>query len=131
MKLLNDIYKNGFGTLEVETEPGSVLNYPVKFGITYSLEFDDTPSDEILEEIEDQDSLINVLKCLEQIDMTEMSFKSFSIGFIEENDEYYTLVLTIESFMNLSQEDEDITEVGREYKEVFPELMEMLDKSLY
>lgn len=128
MRLLNDIYKNNFGTLEVEPEKDSILN-TTKFAINYSLEFDDSPSDEIIEEIENEDSLINVLKCLTQIDMVEMSFKSFSLGYIEENDEDYTLILTIESFMNIYQ-DEDIMDVGVEYKEVFPEIMEMLENNV-
>ena len=52
------------------------------------------------------------------------------LGYIEEDDEMYNLVLTIDSFMNIYQDYEDISDVGVEYTDVFPEIEEMLKNNL-
>lgn len=128
MKLLKDEYRSMYGSLEVETEAGSILNSPVKFSIDYELDWDNFPNDEICEDIEKSESLEEVLKGLDSIDLIELSFKSFSLGYIydEEDEEDRMLELKIDFITNIEQE-EDITDTGRNYQEVLPEIMEMLE----
>ena len=129
MKLLKDTYNCMYGTMEVETEGGSILNSPVKFSIDYSLDFDDFPSDEMCQEVENCETLEEVLGLLEAVDCNQLSFNSFSLGHIydPETDDYHSLELKIDFFTNVEQE-EDIQDVGITYSDTFDELFEMIER---
>lgn len=108
MKIVKDDYINFYGNLIVEKDNA-------KFEIDYSLDFDEYPSDDdIVENIEKCLSLEEVIKSLDIINTMQLSFKSIAIGSIfdiDDEEDEYTLELSIDTISNIdTNDDEDVEE---------------------